>query len=85
MSVEPVHAFKAGDGECYPTKQAAYNADITHMYRTLPLGKDKRPLAKEFGKFVRAVRLWLSEATKLDEQMKDEADTETARSIVGQG
>jgi uncharacterized HAD superfamily protein len=83
--IEPTHAFKTGDGTCHENKQHAYNADITHMYRTLPLSKDKKPVAKEFNKFVRKVKEWLESAIQLDKQMKQEADTETARSIVGQG
>ena len=78
-------AWKCSDGSCHQTRQAAYTAEITHMYRSLPLVGNRQPTSMQFGKLVVDVAAWLDSAVLTQKQMKDESDVETARSIAGQG
>lgn len=83
--INRVQAWKCSNGSCYDSKQAAYNAEILHLYQTLPNVGTRQNTAIQFGKLVKEINDWLDRAELVRVQMKDEDDTETRRSIAGQG
>jgi hypothetical protein len=83
--INRVNAWKCTDGSCHDNKQSAYNAEILHFYQTLPNIGNRQNTAIQFGKLVKDVDQWLEKAQLVLQQMNEETDTETRRSIAGQG
>lgn len=79
------NAWRISDGRCFELKTDAYKEQITLLLRSLPKADNKPPVVSEFRKIVKAVDKWLNEAADLVNEMGEEPDVETKRSINGQG
>jgi len=90
MPVEPVAAFRISNGNCFISKQDAYNAETKQLYEDLKRLSDKAQttapnVLKEFKKIVASLSNLVSRSNALIAQQDNEQDVETKRSIAGQG
>ena len=68
-------AWRTTGGDCFEQKQQAYNAEILHLYRSLPKWDGKRQIVKnQIKKLSDSVSQWLKEADTLIGDIGDEKD-----------
>jgi len=68
-------AWKTTSGECFEQKSQAFNAEILHLYRSLPKWDGKRQIVKnQIKKMHEAVDEWLKDAEILISDMGKSKD-----------